>query len=607
MRITLTLLLAAGMCIAASAQTKNITYNIGIDKGQYVDGHKEGHWIHYFSDSSIRAEGNYKKDQKDGEWKEYYANGGIMSVVTYKDGLMNFGTSKEYFENGQLKDRRKYKDRELKGTVTTRFEDGNVEEKSEYKDGHLVGTSTRYWPNRKLRWEKEYNKNGNCIKAREYYQNGKLMRTADYDPTITGSELSYDEKGNLKKRVKLFNNKLVLEEKYYENGKLEKSTTYSPEKNVDFRLTKIYNTEGELKQIDTVKNARLVGKALYTDDRIEYYKYENNNYEGGFFSYYKNDKKHTIAEEGYYKKGYKAGLWKSYYPNAKLQFEGSYIYDTILKQGGLATGTHKYYFEDGSDQKVEYYELQKVKSAAYNTLVNKSLKTGTWITYNPNKSTGEKVNYANGLKNGPYELYDESGRLKLKRTYKDDHFVGIEEEYYDNGKLSHLITRDEHGYKNGTEKTFFLNGNLKEITNYGEGRQEGAYETYYENGKPRTKGFYEFAVKTAKWSTWLEDGSLFCETLYEPEEHKYTTTYYFGDGKLAASLTGSLYKKKITHAALYINGNATDVLEYYKIGKGNTDIESFEMKASNGKFKLSVSYQTGNDIIATFSAPFPLD
>ena len=69
------------------------------------------------------------------------------------------------------------------------------------------------------------------------------------------------------------------------------------------------------------------------------------------------------------------GVWKYFFPNGKLHFEGKFV-------DGLPDGKHKYYFESGKIKREENYIM--------------GVKTGNWKSYNELGELSLIVEYKNG-------------------------------------------------------------------------------------------------------------------------------------------------------------------------------------------------------------------
>ena len=61
-------------------------------KGQYQGkvkyGKKEGRWLHYDDDGSLRSEINYKNNKREGKLFSYNWNGELYKTEIYKDGKL---------------------------------------------------------------------------------------------------------------------------------------------------------------------------------------------------------------------------------------------------------------------------------------------------------------------------------------------------------------------------------------------------------------------------------------------------------------------------------------------------------------------------------------
>lgn len=75
-------------------------------KGNYFRNMRDGDWIYYVGDVTIK--GKYQNDNEIGVWEEIYNNGNLCFSGNYENGVEN-GIHKYYYENGKLKEERFYK------------------------------------------------------------------------------------------------------------------------------------------------------------------------------------------------------------------------------------------------------------------------------------------------------------------------------------------------------------------------------------------------------------------------------------------------------------------------------------------------------------------
>lgn len=196
----------------------------------------------------------------------------------------------------------------------------------------------------------------------------------------------------------------------------------------------------------------------------------------------------------------RTGLWKKYYPNKKIRYQGQFkdgkevgvfkFYDItdstnpttirtysktsnrvsvafyslkgVLQSKGFfiereRVGQWNYYFLDGKIMSEEFYKDGKLQ--------------GKLINYYPNGKTTEISMYKNDLKNGMSQKYSSKGIL-------------IEEVNFKNGT------------PNGIAKYFELNGNLKETGVYKNGKRVGKWEYYMDGEKAPEEDFRKKKIFT---------------------------------------------------------------------------------------------------------------
>jgi uncharacterized protein len=118
--------------------TRSMIYKNGIILGEGIvleDGAKEGHWKEYFSDGSLRSEGDYKENKPVGEWKFFYPDGKIEQSGKYSSTGKIAGTWKWFYDNGQLKLEETYTGGFRDGSHIEYDESGKVIESGEYVKG----------------------------------------------------------------------------------------------------------------------------------------------------------------------------------------------------------------------------------------------------------------------------------------------------------------------------------------------------------------------------------------------------------------------------------------------------------------------------------------
>ena len=127
--------------------------NTRVEEGYFVNGRKEGIWIHYHTDGkSVSLKGNFTNNRPDGDYKRYFMNGklkesGSFSKDEYKGLLTRYhpngkmayqgsfnnsgienGTIKYFYENGNLALEYGFKNNSLEGRVSRYYDDGSLKE-----------------------------------------------------------------------------------------------------------------------------------------------------------------------------------------------------------------------------------------------------------------------------------------------------------------------------------------------------------------------------------------------------------------------------------------------------------------------------------------------
>ena len=100
--LTISLLIIGFLSIKAIGQTtQTVTEEVPevyiTEKGEYLNGSKEGEWKIY-KNGTLSQKGKYKKGLKNGEWITYWYNGNIYTIANYENGIEN-GEWKTFYED----------------------------------------------------------------------------------------------------------------------------------------------------------------------------------------------------------------------------------------------------------------------------------------------------------------------------------------------------------------------------------------------------------------------------------------------------------------------------------------------------------------------------
>jgi antitoxin component YwqK of YwqJK toxin-antitoxin module len=100
--------------------------------------------------------------------------------------------------------------------------------------------------------------------------------------------------------------------------------------------------------------------------------------------------------------------------------------------------------------------------------------TGPIVSYYSRNLIRDWGQLRNGVRDGPFELYDENGQLLMKTTYKD-------------------------GERDGPSEWWRANGQLITKSTWKDGEYDGPYEGYLSNGQLMSKGTYKDGEQCGEW------------------------------------------------------------------------------------------------------------
>lgn len=407
------------------------------------------------------------------------------------------------------------------GTVTITFENGNTHLLTFNSAGNET-SRTVYYGGKIIRTKNTaYSQNGNILK--------KTVTTKGWDGSVTSIEeteyelkdpavsISVDDAHILKKTERSATGvlKLITEYTYDPDGHLIKST----EKNNQGEVLSYCEYDAKQRVIKHYDYILDIDEFVYddTDNKVcvthkstsgyVYYSdvYSFDNVNGKLYGKYSS--KYSTEDEVY-----------EYDDNGRLI---KYSYKDI---DGYDQGYHEYsYYADGKIKTNNYNDSEETKSYTYN---DKGSCTEI-LTIDEDGETTNKYTidyYPNGLrksitiwtpKETDYYMYDEAERLYSHRTvdkngdetflnnifFDDNGFVSseitvwpweIEEEYYDNGLLTKVITKTPDGEIESIETDYEYNedGNLlsRKRYSYEDGLEicETDRFEYYESGNPKS-------------------------------------------------------------------------------------------------------------------------
>jgi len=341
---------------------------------------------------------------------------------------------------------------------------------------------------------------------------------------------------------------------------------------LDYKYTSFYKN-GEKKE-EGLFDQGLYHLINYWDEEGELIVEEGN---GQLDEYYIDG---SLKAEGRYRKGYKLGEWKYYYPTEES--EKAVIEHTEGRERIL-----DYWNREGKQIVKEGYG--KYVSRYSNGIKRESCKLtegyfdGVYHSYYHNAVLKEKTPYEYGFKNGVSASYYSNGSIKNRGRYEFDLEVGIWKDWFINHKFNffdYIRSQLSKNYQTKKEQTFVFKSQIWETINLRQERQfldfgdykmlqaydrrgrhtliqgEGYHEEYYGNGQKKE----EFKISDGK-----KNGAY---KLFYPDGTQYEEGYYVDDEKRPIS------HKKENGVPLLISGNGPCIYKYY-----------------NGKPKYRISYK----------------
>lgn len=174
--------------------------------------------------------------------------------------------------------------------------------------------------------------------------------------------------------------------------------------------------------------------------------------------------------------GRKHGLWKKYYPNEQLRYQGRFNH-------GVEVDTFRFYFEDGNLKAKNFF---RGKGVVY-----------SW-QYGGDSQLAAEGKYIGTKRDSVWTFYDIDGNVLAREAYKDDLKNGESVTYFDNGKVAE-ITHYENGKRQGEWRQNFETGKPKAKGNYVNDLLEGEVTYFYPNGKVRMKGNFKKGKMHGIW------------------------------------------------------------------------------------------------------------
>jgi antitoxin component YwqK of YwqJK toxin-antitoxin module len=192
-------------------------------------------------------------------------------------------------------------------------------------------------------------------------------------------------------------------------------------------------------------------------------------------------------------KGTKQGVWKTFYPDGKVQREMKYTDNKL-------DGIYKEFNESG------------------NLILSLKYMDGKIMESQDNLDIHDEIDFR--------REFNEAGKIVSSGGFKDNKPVGVHRFYDNSGKinnafiyddLSNKISEgivDETGSKEGAWKDFYATGEIKAVGAYLDNRQSGKWSYFYKNGSKEQEGSYIRGLYDGQWTWYHPNGNVWREENY---------------------------------------------------------------------------------------------
>ena len=330
--------------------------------------------------------------------------------------------------------------------------------------------------------------NGKFIILSRLYENGKKSRIVCLSRENTayyGTVKYFRENGTPLYSGQFYAGKMEgMYKEYYESGKLLMESYFSNGK--ENGPEKKYYENGKISSIKNYKNGVVDGEYIeyYTDGELKLKgSYKNGLRDGEFKTYLMNAKS---AGSIFYKDGKEIKSTLTDYMKEDVFFN---FPDEIKAQMNVGDEKEKELIKEMEEHGgyhmlgIDTYPNGRVmRVVPYN---QQGIYDGTFRQYYESGQLAQKGYYKNGLGQGEYIWYYEEGSIKQKAFYKDDKIEGIVTSFYPGGKIAQTVN-----HVNGKRE-----GELKEKRFYVNGKEEGKSLFYDEKGNLTKTEIYKNGIK----------------------------------------------------------------------------------------------------------------
>ncbi|MDB2489443.1 hypothetical protein N9X38_03395 [Gammaproteobacteria bacterium] len=281
-----------------------------------------------------------------------------------------------------------------------------LSERKTYKNGALNGPYDVYLSNGQLLSRENYIAGKKHGLSEFFYHDGQLQERKIYkNGKMEGLLETFDSKGNIISKITVKNNKYAYKKGYAVTGVLEEEGSYKDEK--QHGIWKYYDDKKNIKLKKEFMNGEVLSEIAFSyhdNGFIKFKGYRKDSKFNGYAEWFSSDG--SMRMKGNLKDNYLNGWVEGYYPNGQKEFRRHY-----------------------NDGEIE------INLSSYFDLDGQSLINGSIYYYYPNNQLMFDYVVKNGMRNGLYQRFYQSGQVYLRRNYIDGKIVGLDEEFDEDGNL----------------------------------------------------------------------------------------------------------------------------------------------------------------------------
>lgn len=316
-------------------------------------------------------------------------------------------------------------------------------------------------------------------------------------------------------KKEILNGKFRTLSRLYENGKKSRIVCLSAGNPAYYGTVKYFRENGTPLYSGQFYDGKMEGmyKEYYESGKISSIKnYKDGKANGEYIEYYTNGK---LKLKGSYKNGLRNGEFKTYLMNSKSAGSMFYKNGKEIKSTLTAYMKEDVFFNFPDEMEAQINIGDEKSKDLIKTMEEHGGYHMLGIDNYPNGRVMRVVPYnQQGIYDGEFRQYYESGQLAQKGSYKNGLGQGEYIWYYEEGSIKQKAFYKDDKIE-GIVTSFFPGGKIAQTVNYVDGKREGELIEYYENGKIKEKRFYINDKEEGKSLFYDEKGNLTKTEIYK--------------------------------------------------------------------------------------------